>query len=89
MAKKSFNLDNHSKYDYFIECDGTLFAGRHLILDFYDAQGCTDIELLREAMTAAIKQAGAHLLHMHLHHFSINSGSLIYSTNVCNSPSIA
>jgi len=60
--------------DLFIVRDGETFAGRHLILDFWDCQHLDNIAFIEKTLRDAIKSAGATLLHIHLHHFTPNGG---------------
>ncbi|MCF8480101.1 MAG: adenosylmethionine decarboxylase [Rhodospirillum sp.] len=62
------------RLDHFIRENGLTFAGRHLILDLWNAEGLDDIALIESAMRDAVDVAGATLLHIHLHHFSPNGG---------------
>ncbi|ABC22492.1 adenosylmethionine decarboxylase [Rhodospirillum rubrum] len=63
-----------NRLDHFIKENGLTFAGRHLILDLWEAKGLDDIDLIERAMRAAVDASGATLLHIHLHHFSPNGG---------------
>lgn len=65
---------NEEQKDYWITQDGVTFAGKHLIIDLWDAHGLDDEERIRQAMLDAVKAAGATLLHIHLHTFSPNGG---------------
>ena len=49
--------------------DGETFAGSHIIVDLYDAEGLNDQERIQAAMMECIEQSGATLLHIHLHPF--------------------
>lgn len=60
--------------DYFTSCEWGEYAGKHIIFDFFGAQRLDDIRLMEDAMREAIHQAGATLLHIHLHHFTENNG---------------
>lgn len=60
--------------DHFIEHDGLCYAGRHLIIDLWDAEHIDDIGVIELAMRRAVRAAGATLLHLHLHEFSTNGG---------------
>ena len=68
-----FTTGNESK-DHFIRRNGIEFAGTHLILDLWDAQGLDDLELMESAMRKAVDICGATLLHIHLHHFTPGNG---------------
>lgn len=60
--------------DFFIERDGERYAGTHLIVDLWDAQGLDDLELVEATLRESVTAAEATLLHIHLHHFTPNDG---------------
>ena len=60
--------------DHFITRDGVTFAGSHLIIDLWDAEGLDDKDRIEQAMKDAVEAAGATLLHIHLHTFTPNGG---------------
>ena len=60
--------------DHFVQRDGQVFAGTHLIADFWEASNLDDLQLMESAMRKAVELAGATLLHIHLHHFTPNGG---------------
>jgi S-adenosylmethionine decarboxylase len=60
--------------DHFITRDGLTFAGSHLIIDLWEAEGLDDKDRIEQAMRKAVEAAGATLLHIHLHTFSPNGG---------------
>jgi len=60
--------------DHFIVEHGQCFAGRHLIVDLWQARDIDDIEHVRATMRRATAAAGATLLHTHFHHFTPNGG---------------
>jgi S-adenosylmethionine decarboxylase len=66
--------ENLPKKDYFIERDGQVFAGTHLLIDFWDATKLDDPDYIERALRKAVDAAGATLLHIHLHHFTPNGG---------------
>ncbi len=71
----TFNqAEDDNRLDHFIHRDGEIFAGSHLIIDLWDAQCLDDLAHMEAAMREAVKQAGATLLHIHLHHFTPNGG---------------
>lgn len=61
-------------HDYFVERDGLRYAGRHLIIDLWDARHLDDIEAVEVALRQAVEASGATLLHIHLHEFTPNGG---------------
>lgn len=72
-VKTGFSAGDVSN-DHFIRRNGIEFAGTHLILDLWEAQGLDDLELMESAMREAIDTCGATLLHIHLHHFTPSNG---------------
>lgn len=60
--------------DHFISRNGVEFAGMHLLIDFWEAEGLTDLELMEGKFRECVQACGATLLHIHLHHFSPNGG---------------
>jgi S-adenosylmethionine decarboxylase len=60
--------------DFFIERDGERFAGTHLIVDLWGAQRIDELAYVEDTLRACVEAAKATLLHIHLHHFTPNSG---------------
>ncbi len=60
--------------DFFIERDGVRYAGNHLIIDLFGAKRLDDIEHVEHTLKKCVDEAGASLLHIHLHHFTPNGG---------------
>lgn len=60
--------------DHFIERDGVVCAGAHLIVDLYDAERLDDLAFIRQTLVDCVEAAGATLLHIHLHPFEPNGG---------------
>ncbi|MEL6871202.1 MAG: adenosylmethionine decarboxylase [Pseudomonadota bacterium] len=71
-AKCGSELDDRK--DFFIERDGVRYAGNHLIIDLFGATGVDDVDRMEQAMRTCIDEAGATLLHFHLHEFTPNGG---------------
>jgi S-adenosylmethionine decarboxylase len=46
------------------------YAGRHILLEFWGAQGINSITKVKKALTQAVKASGATLLKIELHKFS-------------------
>ena len=63
-----------ARKDFFIERDGLRFAGVHLIIDLHEAERLEDLAYIERALRDCITEAGASLLHIHLHHFTPNGG---------------
>jgi S-adenosylmethionine decarboxylase len=60
--------------DHFIVRNGVECAGTHLIVDLIGASRLDDIHHIERTMRRCVEEAGATLLHIHLHHFTPNSG---------------
>jgi S-adenosylmethionine decarboxylase len=60
--------------DHFIVRDGVAYAGMHLIVDLWGASRLDDIDHIEATLREAVEEAGATLLHIHLHHFTPNGG---------------
>jgi S-adenosylmethionine decarboxylase len=60
--------------DHFITRNGLTFAGSHLIIDLWEAEGLGDRDRIEQALIDAVDAAGATLLHIHLHTFSDGGG---------------
>jgi S-adenosylmethionine decarboxylase len=65
---------NEEFKDHFITRDGLTYAGSHLIIDLWDAEGLGDRDRIEQALIDAVHEAGATLLHIHLHTFSDGGG---------------
>jgi S-adenosylmethionine decarboxylase len=61
--------------DHFAVRNGVRCAGAHLIIDLYGAQRLDDIDHIDAALRRCVAEAGATLLHIHLHHFQPNGVS--------------
>ena len=72
LAPVPANEQEHK--DHFITRNGLTFAGSHLIIDLWEAEGLDDKERIEKAMRDAVEAAGATLLHIHLHTFTPNGG---------------
>ena len=59
---------------YAVERDGAVFAGTHVLIDFWGATHLNDIDKIERALRNAVDTCGATLLHIHLHEFSTNGG---------------
>ncbi len=60
--------------DHFVERDGTVFAGTHLILDLWGAKNLDNLKVVERALRESVDRCNATLLHIHLHHFTPNGG---------------
>ena len=72
LAPTPANEQEHK--DHFITRNGLTFAGSHLIIDLWEAEGLDDRDRIEQALIDAVKAAGATLLHIHLHTFSDGGG---------------
>lgn len=68
-VEKSSSMMSDASLDHFVTRDGETFAGTHIIIDLYDAEGLNDQARIETAMLECIDEAGATLLHIHLHPF--------------------
>ena len=59
---------------YFVQADGIQFAGRHLIVDLWEAKNLDDIEVIEAMLRRSAEVSGATLLDVQLHHFGPNQG---------------
>ncbi|MCI0653087.1 MAG: adenosylmethionine decarboxylase [Methylococcaceae bacterium] len=60
--------------DHFIERNGAVYAGTHLILDLWGAKPLDDLQYMENVFRRAVYSCNATLLHLHLHHFTPNGG---------------
>ncbi len=60
--------------DYLCERDGKTFAGTHLIIDVVKGSRLDDLSHIENTFRKCIEEAGATLLHIHMHHFTPNGG---------------
>ena len=60
------------KPDYFVEKDGLVFAGTHIIVDLWQAKNLNNAALIERTLVRCIDAAGATLLHFHIHAFEPN-----------------
>jgi S-adenosylmethionine decarboxylase len=65
---------NDDQKDHFITRNGLTYAGSHLIIDLWDAEGLDDRDRIETALIDAVAAAGATLLHIHLHRFEEGGG---------------
>jgi S-adenosylmethionine decarboxylase len=59
---------------FLVERDGVRYAGVHLMIDLWDAEGLDDLELVEATLRDCVAAAGATLLHIEGHHFTPNQG---------------
>ena len=70
----SLAADTAALTDYFVEENGIAFAGRHLLVDLWDAEHLCDIDYIEAALRRAAEAAGATVLDVKLHQFSSSGG---------------
>jgi S-adenosylmethionine decarboxylase len=68
--QKEISSDCEQQEDYFVEEDGVRFAGFHLLVEFWGANGLKDVQLIERALQEAAHMAGATVLDIHTHTFS-------------------
>jgi len=68
------HTDEAKPADLFMQENGFTFAGRHFLLDCWNASNIDSLDLIEQALRDAVKVTGATLLHIHLHHFTPNGG---------------
>jgi S-adenosylmethionine decarboxylase len=74
VTTKTLTIPSDGPADHFITRDGVTFAGSHLIVDFWEAEGLDNKDGIEQAMRDAVDAAGATLLHIHLHTFTPSGG---------------
>lgn len=60
--------------DYFSQRDGERYAGLHLLVDLWEAQGLQNCGGIESALRQAAIAAGATVLHGHFHTFTPSGG---------------
>ncbi len=63
-----------NEHAYVVRRDGALYAGRHLLVDLWGARRLDDPAYIESVLRKCVEEAGATLLHVHLHRFSENGG---------------
>ena len=74
IGEKNIQSGPSPQKDYFVERDGLLFAGTHLLVEFWQASNLTDVAVLDQMMRTAVTDCDATLLNLHLHHFAPSGG---------------
>lgn len=65
---------DNDRLDFFVTREGVTFAGHHLIVDLWDAEGLDDPRAIENALVKAARRAGATVLSADFHHFQPNGG---------------
>ena len=73
-SQKKIISRKHISADHFIVEKNQVYAGKHLLLDMWEANFNNSIPLLKKLIKNAVKTAGATLLHLHLHRFGKEQG---------------
>lgn len=73
-VKEQMTETTDSRYDHFITKNGIRCAGAHIIIDLHEGENLDDAALMEATLRECVKQAGATLLHIHLHQFQPNGG---------------
>ena len=60
--------------DHFKQTPTTTFAGTHLLVDIWEAQGLDDMACIENTLKDAVKISKATLIHIHLHRFTPSGG---------------
>ncbi len=63
-----------SAKEYLVRKDGRVYAGSHVLVDFWGASNLTEPELIERTLREAAEACGATVLHAHFHEFSSNGG---------------
>ena len=63
-----------SRSDYFVNKDGVIYAGAHLIIDMWDGINLSNREVIHNTLKKIAKACDAQILHIHLHSFDENQG---------------
>jgi len=73
-ASKLTAADDGGAKDYYVTRDGVKFAGTHLLIDLWGASRLDDQALIETTLRRCAIEAGATILHCHLHRFEPNGG---------------
>tara|TARA_R110002096_G_scaffold111888_4_gene244108 strand:- start:2020 stop:2586 length:567 start_codon:yes stop_codon:yes gene_type:complete len=79
-AERSASAARHTapaddnRLDFFVQKDGLVFAGTHLLIDLSGASRLDDLETVEAALRQSAIAAGATILNVDLHHFEPNGG---------------
>ena len=65
---------SEERTDYFVQRDGMIFAGTHLLIDLWDASRLDEPDFIDRVLREGALAAGATILHSHFHHFTPNGG---------------
>ena len=63
-----------NEHEFLLNHEGACYAGRHLLIDVWEGENLSDVDVIDSALRRGAEAAGATLLHVHLHEFSENCG---------------
>ena len=66
--------ESDGEREYLLRHAGAFYAGRHLLVDLWDGENLSDANVIDAALRRGAEEAGATLLHIHLHEFTENGG---------------
>ena len=66
--------ESDGEREYLLRHAGSFYAGRHLLVDLWDGENLSDANVIDAALRRGAEEAGATLLHIHLHEFTENGG---------------
>lgn len=73
-ATNAARAQDAERKDYFVTKDGLCYAGTHLIIDLWEAEGLDDEERVERALRDCVAAAGATLITINVHRFTENGG---------------
>ena len=60
--------------DYLVRTGGTVHAGTHVLIDFWNASHLDEVATVEAALREAVEACSATLLHIHVYSFQENGG---------------
>lgn len=66
--------ETDSAKDYFVRKDGLVYAGTHVLVDFWGATKLDDADYVEQALRDAAAACNATILHVHVHEFEGSGG---------------
>lgn len=74
LPDEQFVSETLGNTDYFKTADGVFFAGTHLLVELWDAENLSDVQLTEHALVRAAEACRATVLHRFLHPFGPELG---------------
>ncbi len=68
------DAETGSAKEYLVRKNGRVYAGSHVLVDFWGASNLTEPELIEATLREAAEACGATVLHVHVHRFASNGG---------------